>query len=142
MINEKYNKLFDNMTGRYYINKKNSQAYKVIHVAIECTNGRERDDGFVVVYCKASERSMLLGNNTIFVRDLDEFLEKFESDTKLNTALFYNPEYGDDKLCRCGHTYYRHFDSYENMNHVGCKYCDCYLFDSVEDNKNERNYTR
>lgn len=40
----------------------------------------------------------------------------------------YNPEYGDDRVCVCGHTYYRHFDSYDNMAPVGCKYCDCTKF--------------
>lgn len=40
----------------------------------------------------------------------------------------YNPKYGDDKICECGHTYYRHFDSYEDMYACGCKYCDCYIF--------------
>lgn len=40
----------------------------------------------------------------------------------------YNPEYGDDKKCRCGHPYYRHFDSWDDMNAVGCKYCDCVEF--------------
>ena len=37
----------------------------------------------------------------------------------------YNPNYGDDRICKCGHTYYRHFDSWENMENVGCKYCGC-----------------
>lgn len=43
-------------------------------------------------------------------------------------------EYSWDKTrdqnekCKCGHTYYRHFDSYENMEPVGCKYCPCYRF--------------
>jgi hypothetical protein len=37
----------------------------------------------------------------------------------------YNAEYGDDKICKCGHSYYRHFDSYEGMAPVGCKYCPC-----------------
>lgn len=40
----------------------------------------------------------------------------------------YNPHYGDGKICQCGHTYYRHFDSYENMLPVGCKYCGCMEF--------------
>lgn len=40
----------------------------------------------------------------------------------------YNPEYGDDLLCRCGHAYYRHFDTYEDMYACGCKYCGCYTF--------------
>ena len=40
----------------------------------------------------------------------------------------YNPHFGDDKLCECGHTYYRHFDPYEGMEACGCKYCSCYDF--------------
>lgn len=40
-------------------------------------------------------------------------------------ATVYDPEYGDDRECKCGHTYYRHFDSYENMDPTGCKYCGC-----------------
>jgi len=40
----------------------------------------------------------------------------------------YNPKYGDDRICKCGHPYYRHFDTYENMNNVGCKYCYCQKF--------------
>lgn len=40
----------------------------------------------------------------------------------------YNPAYGDDRLCICGHPYYRHFDSYEDNAPVGCKYCSCYTF--------------
>ena len=40
----------------------------------------------------------------------------------------YNPKYGDDRVCICGHLYYRHFDSYENMEPCGCKYCNCSEF--------------
>lgn len=45
-----------------------------------------------------------------------------------NVVRLYNPEYGDDKLCTCGHVYYRHFDTYDEMFPIGCKYCDCRLF--------------
>lgn len=38
----------------------------------------------------------------------------------------YDPNYGDDRLCKCGHPYYRHFDTYEDMAPVGCKYCNHY----------------
>lgn len=37
----------------------------------------------------------------------------------------YNPNYGDNRVCICGHPYYRHFDTYENMYPCGCKYCSC-----------------
>jgi hypothetical protein len=46
--------------------------------------------------------------------------------TKLD--MLYKPDYGDDKVCQCGHPYYRHFDSYEHMAPIGCKYCGCYNF--------------
>jgi len=40
----------------------------------------------------------------------------------------YNPKYGDGRICECGHPYYRHFDTYENMYPCGCKYCPCFEF--------------
>ena len=52
------------------------------------------------------------------------YVEGFE----LRKIRKYNPAYGDDKECICGHPYYRHFDSYEDMRAVGCKYCGCYDF--------------
>lgn len=42
--------------------------------------------------------------------------------------MAYNPNYGDNRICTCGHEYYRHFDSYEDMEPVGCKYCGCFEF--------------
>jgi len=43
----------------------------------------------------------------------------------------YYPEFGDNKLCRCGHHYYRHFDPFDDPPNraVGCKYCDCHIFE-------------
>lgn len=52
------------------------------------------------------------------------FLEKqFDSGVKP-----YNKDFGDDKICECGHTYYRHFDTYDDMYPLGCKYCECFEF--------------
>jgi hypothetical protein len=48
----------------------------------------------------------------------------------------YNPEYGDDRTCRCGHPYYRHFDTYEDMATIGCKYCQCGHFKESKDTTN------
>ena len=58
--------------------------------------------------------------------------------TVLLEATFkeYNPDYGDNKLCKCGHPYYRHFDSYEHMAPVGCKYCGCDEFVPAEETDN------
>ena len=42
----------------------------------------------------------------------------------------YDPNFGNDKLCQCEHPYYRHFDTYENMDPIGCKYCPCVLFET------------
>ena len=49
--------------------------------------------------------------------------------------MTYNPKYGDDRLCTCGHKYYRHFDTYEDMSPCGCKYCDCYTFKEAKPNE-------
>lgn len=45
----------------------------------------------------------------------------------------HNPNYPADKICRCGHPYYRHFDTYDNMENIGCKYCPCYEFIPLAD---------
>jgi hypothetical protein len=37
----------------------------------------------------------------------------------------YDPAFGDDRLCECGHEYRRHFDTYDDMRPIGCKYCQC-----------------
>ena len=29
--------------------------------------------------------------------------------------MIYDASYGDARLCKCGHPYYRHFDTYDNM---------------------------
>lgn len=47
------------------------------------------------------------------------------------TVRSYNPQYGDDRICKCGHRYYRHFDSYEDNEPVGCKYCECHEFEEA-----------
>lgn len=47
----------------------------------------------------------------------------------------YDSSFGDDRICVCGHPYYRHFDTYEDMYPVGCKYCGCGNF--VEKGKDE-----
>ena len=52
------------------------------------------------------------------------------SRTTISTE-YYDPNYGDNKLCTCGHIYYRHFNTYEGMNPCGCKYCPCKKFQPI-----------
>jgi hypothetical protein len=46
----------------------------------------------------------------------------------------HNPKYNQSALCTCGHTYERHFDSYEHMEPIGCKYCPCFEFVAAPSN--------
>lgn len=59
------------------------------------------------------------------------YLEK----TEIITHHIYNPKYGDGRICKCGHNYYRHFDTYEDMRPCGCKYCVCSYFEENEKDK-------
>ena len=58
--------------------------------------------------------------------------QPYLTQTTINTDLIYNPKYGNNRVCKCGHVYYRHFDSYEHMYAIGCKYCQCYKFEEKE----------
>ena len=40
--------------------------------------------------------------------------------------LSYNPNYGDNRLCKCGHEYYKHFIDYEPCV---CEDCGCNFFE-------------
>jgi len=55
----------------YYRNKKTQEIYKKLAVAIDTTNAR--DGVAVVVYCPEHDE------NTVFVREANEFDIKFES---------------------------------------------------------------
>ena len=39
----------------------------------------------------------------------------------------FNPEFKGG-TCDCGHEYDRHFDSWEDNEPVGCKYCECFVW--------------
>lgn len=56
---------------------------------------------------------------------------KYSVSVEVNENHEYNPNYGDNRECKCGHPYYRHFDTYEEMQACGCKYCDCFDFEEV-----------
>lgn len=45
----------------------------------------------------------------------------------------YDEDFGDDEECKCSHPYYRHFDTYDKMRAIGCKYCYCHNFELKEE---------
>jgi hypothetical protein len=55
--------------------------------------------------------------------ELKKFNEPYLIKEEVVVTKIYNPCYGDNRICICGHPYYRHFDSYEHNDAVGCKYC-------------------
>lgn len=63
--------------------------------------------------------------------DFDYTNKPYIETITINVNKEYNPNYGDDIECECGHPYYRHFDTYENMEACGCKYCTCYYFKNL-----------
>ena len=82
---------------------------------------------------------MELGKEVQITGHWGEKITAYEAGSKDNPYLEYikkkkkwNPDYPQDKLCKCGHPYYRHFDSYEDMEPCGCKYCGCHDFIPVE----------
>ena len=57
----------------------------------------------------------------------------YHTEEVTKTVRTYNENYGDHRICDCGHSYYRHFDPYEEMSDAGCKYCACHTFEEDED---------
>lgn len=77
------------------------------------------------------EHNIALGLGDILVvssKDLLEILSILESRDHYLFRPPYDPKFGDQRICECGHPYHRHFDSYEDMIPVGCKYCVCGVF--------------
>jgi hypothetical protein len=62
-----------------------------------------------------------------FQKDFNDFKELIATiinyDGVISDEPGYDPNFGDDILCECTHPYYRHFDTYSNMDAIGCKYC-------------------
>jgi hypothetical protein len=51
---------------------------------------------------------------------------------RLDVVEMYNPNYGDNRMCKCGHAYARHFDLYESESAGTCKYCGCTKFEEAK----------
>jgi hypothetical protein len=76
-----------------------------------------------------SAKDLLLALNASSHPNKDIFIGRIQG------ALdrLWKPEFNQDARCECGHVYHRHFDSYENMEPIGCKYCGCWHFKEKND---------
>ena len=69
-----------------------------------------------------------------YTHSAGKFIDKQRAVNEANSILdtIWNPHHEQLAKCAdCKHHYERHFDSYEDMEPVGCKYCGCRTF--VED---------
>ena len=41
--------------------------------------------------------------------------QPYIEDINIRKVKRYNPNFGDNKNCKCGHSYYRHFDTYKEL---------------------------
>lgn len=65
----------------------------------------------------------------VIVEPYDSSNDPYLLGENIEIEMLYNPEYGDNRTCKCGHSYERHFDPFEDWEAVGCKYCQCYRFE-------------
>ncbi|QOI67521.1 hypothetical protein SEA_BEUFFERT_143 [Streptomyces phage Beuffert] len=54
-----------------------------------------------------------------------------ENYVRENMVGLWNPDHDQQAKCKCTHPYERHFDSYEDMYPIGCKYCECDTFNGA-----------
>lgn len=87
----------------------------------------------VYIYKKIIERSSDVNFLIDFLQENKEDIIDLE--INLIQKIKYNPDYGDDRKCVCGHSYYRHFDSWDDNYPCGCKHCECYIFEEYKENK-------
>lgn len=61
------------------------------------------------------------------VRELSQIGEiVFSINDEVNRL--WDSDHDQQAKCQCSHPYERHFDGYDNMYPVGCKYCECDTF--------------
>ncbi|AVD99357.1 hypothetical protein SEA_BILLNYE_185 [Streptomyces phage BillNye] len=60
---------------------------------------------------------------------LNEDMRAIAADIDKQLKRMWDEGHDQEALCLCGHSYYRHFDSWEGMEPIGCKYCECDTFE-------------
>ncbi len=98
---------------------------------------RSKNPDGVVYYLTAEEdeqiRKILAGQLPGANRDVIDDLDTLCSLLKDSRGV-WDPKHDQNAKCAgCSHSYERHFDTYADMEPVGCKYCDCGMFVELAD---------
>ncbi len=51
---------------------------------------------------------------------------------RIQLSRLWDKDRNQEARCICGHPYHRHFDSWDDMEPIGCKYCECYTFEEQD----------
>ena len=82
----------------------------------------------VALWHTVDEEGIKYSNGEFSSQSNAQATDPYLTTIEVTKQYHYNPQYGDDRLCECGHTYERHFDTYDNMATSCCKYCGCQEF--------------
>lgn len=84
------------------------------------------------LYSNSNRTTMVVDEKLVWliVQALEDRIKELENPINKikDPGSIYDEFFGDERTCKCGHLYRQHFDSAENMRHIGCKYCSCYDF--------------
>lgn len=142
---------------------KNQELFNAINICILNKEYTNTIDEFLIKYLKneipnavyqtykiidKNEIVIFLAINNILKMIRVPIVEEEKNNTQqpylyeysVNIEKKYNPNYGSSRVCKCGHDYHRHFDSYEENNACGCKYCQCYDFVEDTTTQEEKDY--
>jgi len=82
------------------------------------------DESILTINQNCISRIAVIENNKVHKRvNATPYITK--EVTTVTIERSWNPLYDPDAICICGDTYVRHFDPYNKMEAVGCKYCRC-----------------
>lgn len=86
-----------------------------------------------MVFSKGDLKLLLKAVDEYKTGDRDEELDFDGLSLRLNYEIdrMWKPRKNQQASCKCSHPYERHFDSYEDMLPVGCKYCECGNFEDA-----------
>lgn len=95
---------------------------------------------YLKYFDETHDTEYILFNKNTVISDIDRFVNLYNTHDpyvvieRVIRKFKWNPKYNQDALCECGHSYSRHFDPYERMEAVGCKYCSCCEFKPRSEN--------